>query len=768
MTRPPTSRPSQPRVRRARSRVAAARFPLRPLRWLPLIALLAFGPAALAAPDAPQAGQGTSDPFVSFDRVRTLLENPDGPAGDLPLQCTVRLQATPSDTGAGGRTELPIEILLDLRGLEAPPDRLRVTLAAATIEGELATFQETVTPDFALAAAGTGTGTAAGAPEQAPEMWLYRGHVELADEVQGAAAVVEAVDAGRWGGCYARLTDSPLAPPAGLRVAIYDPAAGEPGSAAGPGSTRRGTAVASGPTRSAGSTESAGSTGAGAGTATEPETTETPEEAAERAVRLPPRPGRQRSRLRAPERVPAELASDGGLIVLLPPKDRPARGRTEIDTMVTSELVRSAVFYLDGKEAATDERPPFSTTLDLGDTVAPHTIRVVARDRSGTPMGEHQITLNRRSAPFDVAITGVHPVHSHRPAALPGQGDFIQVDARVEVPPDKTLDRVEFYENETLVDTVRQPPWTARLPASRGGEPDPAAYVRVLAVLADGDSLEDVRLLSAGTPSERVEVNLVQLFAVVTNPDGAAVEGLGPDDFQVTVGGERRKVERFQVADDVPLTLGLLIDTSGSMDTLMLDAKQAAGRFLLQTLIRGDQAFLVDFADRPKLLQAPTGDTSALLGSFSRLLAGGATALYDAIVYSVAQIQETTGRRALVLVTDGFDEGSRFTTRRAIHDARRLAVPIYVISLAGLYNERGTVHRSDLEAITEHTGGRVYYIHDKGELTAAYDEINRELRSQYVLAFGTERFLTEDELSKVKLDVARKGLDVRWTAGSGQ
>ena len=717
-----------------------------------LAVLLVSAPPTFAQRTGGADARGTADPFVSFDRVRHLLEDPDGPAGDLPVECTVQL-ASPRGAGPSGRVELPIEILLDLRELEAPPERLRVTLAAATIEGELATFQETVTPAFAL----TGAGAGAGGQEQPPEMWLYRGHVELADEVQGAAAVVEAVDAGRWGGCYARLADTPLAPPAGLRVAVYDPNAGA-GTVPGAG----GAAATTGATGSPGGPAEAPAEAAESGAP------ETPEEAAERAVRPLPRPGSPRfpaTRKRLQDGAPDDST---GLIVLLPPKDRPARGRTEIDTMVTSGLVRSAVFYLDGKEVATDDHHPFSATLDLGDQVAPHTIRVVARDRSGVPLGEHEITINQRSAPFDVAITGVHPVHTHRPAALPGTGDFVQVEARVEVPPGKTLDRVEFYENETLVDTLRQPPWTARLPASRGGEPDPTAYARVLAVLTDGTSLEDVRLLSAGTPSERVEVNLVQLFAVVTNPDGAAVEGLGPDDFRVTVNGERRPVERFQVADDVPLTLGLLIDTSGSMDTLMVDAKQAAGRFLLQTLIQGDEAFLVDFADRPKLLQPPTGDTSALLGSFSRLLAGGATALYDAIVYSVAQIQDTGGRRALVLVTDGYDEGSRFTTRRAIHDARRLAVPIYVISLAGLYNDRGSVRRSDLEAITEHTGGRVYYIHDKAELTQAYDEINRELRSQYVLAFGTQRFLTEDELDDVKLDVLRDGLDVRWTAGSEQ
>jgi VWFA-related protein len=678
------------------------------------------------------AGARAADPFAAFDRVRALLEDPGAPTGDLPTECTVRLERQPS----GSRVVLPMELLVDLRGLTrdlgTPPERLRVTLAAATIEGELATFQETIATGFGTRPDGSPEAEPGSDPEAEgappPEAWLYRGRLELADEVHGAAAVVQVLDGTTsqevWGGCFARLADQPLAPPPELRVAVYDPAASGSGTAGAVPSTDTTGEPAPGP----------GSTGSGA----------------------------------AVERASAEAAARR--IVLLPPKSRPAVGRTEIDTMVTTELIRRAVFYLDGEEVATDERPPFSATLDLGARAEPHTVRVVAQDRSGVPLGEHEITLNRRSAPFDVTITQLRPVHSHRPRGLAGEGgSFTQVEARVSVPPDAALDRVEVYRNEELIATLRQPPWTARLPhTGEGAEPGASDYVRVLAVLEDGRSLEDVRLLAAGAPGERVEVNLVELFAVVTNPDGKPVEDLDPDDFRITWNGRRQEVERFQVADDVPLTLGLLVDTSGSMWPLMVDTKQAAGRFLVQTLIEGDRAFLVGFADRAKLLHPATGDPLELLGSFRRLVAGGATALYDSIVFSLAQIQETSGRRALVLLTDGYDQGSRFGTRRAIHDARRLAVPVYVVSLAGLYSERGSVRRADLEAITEHTGGRIYYIRDAGELSGAYDEINRELRSQYVLAFGTERFLTEEELEEIDVEMVRGGLEVRWAAGSSR
>jgi VWFA-related protein len=155
----------------------------------------------------------------------------------------------------------------------------------------------------------------------------------------------------------------------------------------------------------------------------------------------------------------------------------------------------------------------------------------------------------------------------------------------------------------------------------------------------------------------------------------------------------------------------------------------------------------------------------ALLQSFGRLQAGGATALYDSIVFSLVQLREGAGggddRRAVVLLTDGQDYGSRFRPRRVIDDARAQGTPVYVISLAGLYNERGSVRKPDLETIVSHTGGRIYYISDVAELASAYDQINRELRTQYILAFGTERPLTEAELRSIRLRMRRPGLEAR-------
>ena len=439
-------------------------------------------------------------------------------------------------------------------------------------------------------------------------------------------------------------------------------------------------------------------------------------------------------------------------------------GKTRFQTLVTDPRVARAVFYLDDVEAATDDRAPFSATLDLGTAARPHAVRVVGYDASGEILGGHSLGLNPGAGAFRVAITRLAPA----PAApgSPGSGAApaeLEVEAEVEVPPGAALDRLEVYRNETLAARLDQPPFRTRIAApSPAG---PADYVRVLAVLTDGRTLDDARLLAALGPVERVEVNLVELFAVVTQRDGGVIGDLHRDDFTVKVKGVERPLQRFQLADEVPLLLGLLIDTSESMWVLMPDTKKAASKFLADTLKDDDQAFLVDFSTKPHLAQAATGDVLQLLRSFSTLEASGATALYDSIVFSLSQLQDATGRRALVLLTDGQDYGSHFGPRRCIEYARELGVPVYIVSLAGLYADRRLPRVNDLEGITGGSGGRIYYITQPEQLDQAYAQINAELRSQYVLAFGTDHPLTPDELKSIAVEVHRPGAVARVVVG---
>jgi VWFA-related protein len=441
---------------------------------------------------------------------------------------------------------------------------------------------------------------------------------------------------------------------------------------------------------------------------------------------------------------------------LVPPSTRPVVGRVRFRTVATTDAVRSAVFYLDDERVAVDDRAPFSAVLDLGDEPRPRTIRVEALGSRGVKLGEDSLEINLGARPFRLAIRDVSEAGAGRAR--------IAVD--LSVPSWEALDRVEFYRNEELAATVVGPPFEAEIEAAAG----PSDFVRVVAFLESGESQEDARLLSGQGVSERIEVNLVEVYAVVTDRDGAPVRDLTRDRFRLKQGRRRIPVERFALADEVPLVLGLIIDTSESMYPLIVETRQAAAQFLTATLLEDDRAFVVDFDTKPRMAQGLTPDAGVLLRSLGRLRAGGKTAIYDATIFSLVQFEREPGRRALVLLTDGRDYGSRFGPKRCIEEARRHGVPIYVIvlnnpTLQPLWWQRKPEPPPpvdfNLENFSRQTGGRLFNIGDLSELGEAYAQINAELRSQYLLAFSSGEPLTEKELRSLDVELDARELDVR-------
>ena len=292
--------------------------------------------------------------------------------------------------------------------------------------------------------------------------------------------------------------------------------------------------------------------------------------------------------------------------------------------------------------------------------------------------------------------------------------------------------------------------------------------MRAVAYLADGTWIDDAQLLAAAGIEERLDVNLVELHVMVTDRQGDPATDLQLDDFTVRLKGQEQEVERLALAEEVPLILGLVVDTSESMWALMPDTKKAGAKFLSASLDEGDAAFLVDFDTQPRLAHGITEEVVDLMRTFNSLTADGYTALYDATIFSMLQFEETQGRKALVLLTDGDDYKSRYGPRRCIQYGKRLGVPVYVISLAAIQNRRRNARRPELEGLAEATGGQVFYINEMAELSEAYAHINRELRSQYVLTFSTDRLLAEDELDSVDVEVDGKGLEVRAVVGGQQ
>lgn len=445
------------------------------------------------------------------------------------------------------------------------------------------------------------------------------------------------------------------------------------------------------------------------------------------------------------------------VVRLVPPRDQPASGSTLFNCLVTSEAVDKIVFEVDGKKVAERKRKPFRTRLDLASPAREQVVRAIAYDSFGKVMGEDELKVNSRDLPFRARITKVE--------GDPASGS-VDVEATVSVPAGSRLAKVEIFRNEVLIETLTAPPYKAKVPTPNLALED---YVRVAATLEDGDSIDDVLLIAAPVASEEVEVNLAELHVLVSDSQGRPITDLKKEDFRLTVGGKSQDAQGFALADDVPLLMGLVVDSSGSMQMLMQDTRKAAAKFLGRTLTQGDQAFLIDFDLQPRLLRPMTPDLRQLLLDLGRLNADGRTAMYDAVVFALLQFEEQSGRRALVILTDGDDLDSRFGPADSAEMARDAGTLVYVIGLGAIDGLPRNFNKGDLRKVSEGTGGRLFLVESFEQLDLAYEIINRELRSQYTLSFYTDGDLTDAQKKAIKVEVkGRKDVQIRTVVGQGR
>ena len=255
------------------------------------------------------------------------------------------------------------------------------------------------------------------------------------------------------------------------------------------------------------------------------------------------------------------------------------------------------------------------------------------------------------------------------------------------------------------------------------------------------------------TPSIRVDVDLVSVLCSVRDQHGALVSHLKQDDFILLEEGKPQIIRHFARETDLPLTVGLLVDTSNSQVRLIEDERRAAAQFFAQVIHPRDTAFLVSFDAKADLLMDRTGSPKAIKAGLEklrenspRLQRGGTgrprgTVLYDAVdMASRERLRAEPGRKAIVLITDGMDVGSKLRIDDAIDAAQKADAIIYSIyyvdskaySGAEWANRRG---RSVLLDMSEQTGGRFFRVDRKHPLKKIFDQIQKEMRSQYALDF---------------------------------
>jgi len=267
-------------------------------------------------------------------------------------------------------------------------------------------------------------------------------------------------------------------------------------------------------------------------------------------------------------------------------------------------------------------------------------------------------------------------------------------------------------------------------------------------------------------PTFRSDVKVVSILANVLTKDGQLVHDLAKDDFKVLENGRPQEIRYFSRDSDLPLTIGLMVDTSMSQVHVMEAERAASFRFLDRMLRPADKVFVMQFDLNIKTPQPLTSDRESIRKAlafvdtptrnelYSQM--GGGTLLFDAVIDASRDIMtKQQGRKALIIMSDGGENGSEGTLSETIDAAHKSDTLIYSILFGG------TEGRSNLQRMSKETGGGYFEVTKKFGIDAVFDAIQEELRSQYNLGYVSDVPVRISEFRKLQLTTTRKGLTVQ-------
>jgi VWFA-related protein len=289
------------------------------------------------------------------------------------------------------------------------------------------------------------------------------------------------------------------------------------------------------------------------------------------------------------------------------------------------------------------------------------------------------------------------------------------------------------------------------------------------------------------SPTIRVQANVVNVLAAVHDKRGGLISNLSKDDFTLAEDGRPQEIKYFTRETDVPLTIGLLVDVSASQRNLIEIERQAAYQFFSQVLRKKDMAFLISFGEEAELLQDFTGSPRLLQAGLERLRVSSGvsglhpgpvptigtprgTVLYDAVYLAASdRLSHEVDRKAMVLITDGIDQGSRLKIEEAIRSAQKADTVVYGIyyvdpSAYG-YGYFGGVSDSALRKMSEETGGHVFHVDKKHPLPAVFKELQDEMRSQYAIGYTPTNDKQDGSFRRIELRTKDHNLKVQARKG---
>jgi VWFA-related protein len=287
----------------------------------------------------------------------------------------------------------------------------------------------------------------------------------------------------------------------------------------------------------------------------------------------------------------------------------------------------------------------------------------------------------------------------------------------------------------------------------------------------------------------KVDVDLVNVLCTVRGKNNALIGGLEKGDFHLLEDGKEQEIKYFTRETDLPLTIGLLVDVSGSQERLIDTEHRAASQFFRSVLRPKDLAFIISFGKDSELLQDSTNSPKLLEDGLKQLRlnapVGGlhpgpvptqqnqaGTVLWDAVYLAANErLKSEAGRKVIVVITDGVDVGSRKTREQAIHEAQLADTVVYSVYYTdpGAYGGGGFAFggggEGDLKKMSDETGGRVLKVDRKNTLDDLFREIQEEMRSQYAIAYSPSNSKKDGTYRKLEFKMANKDQKVQARKG---
>jgi Ca-activated chloride channel family protein len=352
-------------------------------------------------------------------------------------------------------------------------------------------------------------------------------------------------------------------------------------------------------------------------------------------------------------------------------------------------------------------------------------MRAVGYDAEGKIVGEDEMVVNDPRPPFRVRLQG--------PSLWPESGN-VELHANVLRPAEVQIAGVDFYVGEEKIGTDDAAPYSVDLDAAKFPG---AIYARVVARANEQEANDVLFFGDRAHASTDVTVQQVPISVAGGNAP------LRVESLTLLDNGVQRPIEGLVAANDQPLNVILLIDYSESMLEELPVVKAAARQFARALLRPQDRLAVVGFNQKTFWLTGYTNDWNGVAQAVDRVQPVGETHLYDSVIEMLYELQKTPGRHAMVVLTDGVDQGSRFTLDHLVHYARYAGVPIYPVVKNKMLSRWmkfgvGRLQARRLSHIAEDTGATYFIIQGERELAAVYNRIAAELRQQYQVVFHSE------------------------------